>query len=145
VVLHAIADCESRCITIKEWSINGVVVSEQEERQHGKDVVVPVPMRFCPDCQRVFFHHPFAGWLPLATVLSAILGVGLLLFFGLTLIGLVGILLLALAGLFYVVPAWIMRKEQQALKRWLRKTPLYAQLLAEYPDAIIYIAEGEGP
>jgi hypothetical protein len=138
-ILHAVAACEFLWITTEGWSVYGVVVSEREVSQHGKQVVVPVPLRLCSDCQQAIFPHPLTGWFRPLAVALAILGVALLLILHNTLVGMAGVVPLAVAALLYLAPVWVMRKQQRALKRLLRQTPLYDQLLSEYPDAIIHI------
>src|SRR5262245_53757367 len=137
-VLHAMAACEFLWTTTEEWSISGIVVSDREVSQHGHDLVVPVPLRLCPDCQRAIFHPSWIERLSLAAIPLAVLGVVSMVFA----LWPGGIVLLAIAGLLYLAPDWTRRKRQQDLKGLLRRTPLYDQLLAEYPDAVVYVAQG---
>jgi hypothetical protein len=142
-VLHAVAECESVCITTEEWSVNEIVVSEREVSQQGREVVVPVPLRLCPDCQRAFVRPSLGGAARLIAVPLAILGVGLLVLLRDTALWIVGLVPLALAGLLYLAPFWFEHRRQQTLKRLLRQTPLYDELLAQYPDTIVHVAEGD--
>jgi hypothetical protein len=126
-----VAVCERRTITVEETSVAGVVLSEREVAEHGRDLVVPVPLRLCPGCREALFRSPIARACPWVALGFAIPGAASL-YFGWWWAALG---LLWLAGLPLVVRLAVRQRQRGEVVRLLRRTPIYRQLLTEYPDA----------
>jgi hypothetical protein len=138
-MLNVVAACEFIWITTEEISVSGVVVSERELSQHGRELTVPTPIIMCDDCQRQRFHPGLLESLhwsaAVALAIAGLVSLALFKFF------LIGPLLLAMAAALYFFPFWAESRRQAAIKQLLCRTPIYDKLLREYPNAIVSIAE----
>jgi hypothetical protein len=104
----------------------------RDERELGDDVMLVLPIRLCEVCRRDMgsvrsspYLNVFAVGLIVAGIVSAIA---------------VSIWCLALVGVALLVrltDAWIHSRNRAQLHRLLRIEPLYAQLLDDYPKAIV--------
>jgi hypothetical protein len=138
-VLNVIAACEFIWITTEETYAYGVLVSERELSQHGRELIVPTPIIVCDNCQRKRFH---LGWLESLhwSVALAIASAGLVLLVLFSLFT-TGAICLAVAAALYLFPFWAESRRRAGIKQLLSRTPIYNKLLGEYPSAIVGIAE----
>jgi hypothetical protein len=105
----------------------------------GRNLYVSVPFRLCPRCRR---PAPRTGLILFLRVLKfVVLAAG------------VGLAVLSLRAGFAVVGAGLLlwwaeararRGAQATMKRLLRRVPVYAQLLREYPEAQVVWDERDG-
>ena len=52
-------------------------------------------------------------------------------------------LFLLAAGVIWLGEDWVEKSQQSTAKQWLRRVPIYAELLDLYPDAVIVPVETE--
>ena len=107
---------------------------EQRTEILGHDTDVPAPFNLCDICrQQLGASSAWRYWL-LAALLA---GAGVLL---LSLDSWAGIPFLTLA---IILPYWLRlrawQRQQRALKGLLRGVPVYGQLLAKYPQAVVVL------
>jgi hypothetical protein len=118
------------------------VAWREEERVEirGRHTDVPAPVCLCEECRSQFRRPPGSGYLLLATLLVAVSGI-------------VGYFNLAagvgLATVGLVLLGWhrhrVLKKRQRALKGLLQKVPVYRQVLARYPRAVVVMPDGGPP
>ena len=132
-ILQVVAACECVWITTEV-----TMISEKEIARHGRELIVPVPVRLCPACRQAVFRKERGKRVLVAAASLGVLGLVLLL------LGLfvAGIFALVLAVLIFVEALWAERRMVALLKKLLLQEPFYKQLLTEYPDTLLsYVKE----
>jgi hypothetical protein len=121
------------------WGFVWATWREPEQLEiRGRDTDVAAPIGLCAVC-RGELRAPAASWQLLAVPLLAVSGIvgyfQLLASIGLAIVGLVVLM---------VTRRFALRRWQRVLKGLLRKVPVYRQVLAIYPDAVVVMPK-EGP
>jgi hypothetical protein len=106
----------------------------QDNRVFGRDLIFQLPLRLCPTCRGEILPRRY----PLITRLAVI---------GLIIASVVvafavspwGLLLAIPAIVIWIADQWSQVRRTETLKRLLSREPIYAQLLDDYPDAIVSI------
>jgi len=144
-IFHAVAYCESSVETHPSGDtmqgvadaialvvdVHGVEVDPGPESEiKGNAVVVPVPVRVCPDCRPRFERKLTLSLLLVAAIVSPIVGWALL--FALSAWA---ALLIPFGGLLWLLRRAIYRQHQSTLRTLFRRVPQYDELLKRYPDA----------
>lgn len=116
---------------------------ESEGKTYGKNVIVPVLIRLCPNCRQAL--RPSLVLAVLFQGKYAIAAVGIVLLFFWSAWGVFwsawGATLLAAALFLWLLEKIGQARRQRTILDLLRRVPVYSSLLDKYPDARIMLAD----
>lgn len=136
------ADCERQYVKRKSGFAVGVGIGplfvpiasrEGSVECHGRDLIVPLPVKVCEHCHRTIPRPTTARGVGI----SAAVGIGLSILCMFVVHWSVAIAFLIISAALFIASKILPRTRQKALRQMLKKVPVYAELLETYPDATI--------